>query len=515
MKQEHEWTVIAKKEPPNRTLFSIPSYQRGYRWTKAEVEALLDDLLDFARTPSEAVYCLQPLVVQSLGENKYNVVDGQQRLTTLALILHALKMSPGWEVEYTSENGESLSELLHNPDPERSINDHFRCEAQKAIVEWLGESPERADSVRSLFLGEGGKRIVFLWHELSAEEDGHAAFLRLNALKTPLTSSELIRAFFMESGNGLNPGEKTDIAKEWDEIESATRDESFWAIWPTERFKAVPTRMDFLFSVVANVDGNLARQDPLAVYRSTEERATRKGLQGVWDEVLRCWWWMQSCHADPEAYHLLGWLALFTDREARVLYRDAWGEKSRCRMGPFKQILRKIVAESIAGGEMTGCELESFRYAPDNAESLRRVFVLLNMLAAQQQHIRFRFDLYNLDSWDVEHIAPQTDNLHDLQKNREDTVVDKDSIGNLALLDSRTNRSYKNAVYPEKRKRILLDAPADGVYIPPATAAAFAKTYSPTATQMRYWSETDATNYLGKMKDLFDGFMSMVKEESK
>lgn len=164
---------------------------------------------------------------------------------------------------------------------------------------------------------------------------------------------------------------------------------------------------------------------------------------------------------------------------------------------------------------MTGCELESFRYAPDNAESLRRVFVLLNMLAAQQQHIRFRFDLYNLDSWDVEHIAPQTDNLHDLQKNREDTVVDKDSIGNLALLDSRTNRSYKNAVYPEKRKRILLDAPADGVYIPPATAATFAKTYSPTATQMRYWSETDAANYLGKMKDLFDGFMSMVKEESK
>lgn len=422
-------------------------------------------------------------------------------------------MRPQWEIEYTAETGKRLSELL--PNPERSINDHFRCEAQTAVREWLGASPERSDSVRSVFLGEGGKRIVFLWHELSTEEDGHDAFQRLNAWKTPLTSSELIRALFMEAGNGLNPSEKTDIAKEWNEIESAIRDESFWAIWPTERFKAVPTRMDFLFSVVANVDGNLARQDPLAVYRSAEERAAKNGLRAVWEDVLRCWWWMQSCHADPEVHHLLGWLALFTNRETRVLYRDAWNEKSRCRMEPFKQILRKIVAESIAGGDMSGCELESFRYAPDNTETLRRVFVLLNMMAAQQQHIRFRFDLYKLDSWDVEHIASQTDNPLDRQEHHENPVVDKDDIGNLALLDSGTNRSYKNAVYPEKRKRILLDAPAGGVYIPPATAAAFAKAYSPAATQMRYWSETDAKDYQDKMKDLFDGFMSKAKEESK
>jgi len=512
MKQEYEWAVTTRTELPNGTLFSIPSYQRGYRWTRDEVKALLNDLLDFART-RETVYCLQPLVIQPIGENRYNVVDGQQRLTTLAIILHALGMLPQWEIEYTAENGKCLSDILHNPNPERSINDYFRCEAQKEVVEWLGESPEHTDSMRSVFLGEGGKRIVFLWHELSAEEDEHDAFQRLNAWKTPLTSSELIRALFMEAGNGLNPGEKTDIAKEWDEIESAIRDESFWAIWPTERFKTVPTRMDFLFSVVANVDGNLARQDPLAVYHSIEERATKNGLRYVWEEVLRCWWWMQSCHADSEAHHLLGWLALFTDRETRVLYRNVWGETSRCRIEPFKQALRKIVAESIAGGDISGCELKSFRYAPDNTETLRRVFVLLNMMVAQQQRIRFRFDLYHLDSWDVEHIASQTDNLLDIQERREDPVADKDAIGNLVLLDSGTNRSYKNAVYPEKRKRILLDAPADGVYIPPATAAAFAKVYSPAAAQMRYWSETDATNYRDKMKDLFDGFMSKAKEE--
>ena len=514
MKQEYEWAITTKAELPNGILFSIPSYQRGYRWTRAEVKALLSDLLDFARS-RETVYCLQPLVVQPLGKNKYTVVDGQQRLTTLAIILHALGMSPRWEIEYTAENGKCLSDLLHNPNQERSINDYFRCEAQEEVVKWLGESPERADSVRGVFQGENGKRIVFLWHELSVEEDGHDAFQRLNAWKTPLTSSELIHALFMEAGNGLNPSEKTDIAKEWNEIESAIRDEPFWAIWPAERFKAVPTRMDFLFSIVADVDGNLARQDPLAVYHSIEERSAKNGLRGVWEEVLRCWWWMQSCHADPEVHHLLGWLALFTDREARVLYRDVWGKKSRYRMGPFKQTLRKIVAECIAGGDISGCELESFRYAPDSTETLRRVFVLLNMMVAQQQHIRFRFDLYNRDSWDVEHIASQTDNSLDRQEHREDPVVDKDSIGNLALLDSGTNRSYKNAVFPEKRKRILLDAPSDGVYIPSATAAAFAKVYSPKATQMRYWSETDAANYRDKMKEVFDGFMSKAKEESR
>lgn len=126
--------------------FSIPNYQRGYRWTKREVRALLDDLLAFGKDgDADEPYCLQPLVLQK-KDGKIWVVDGQQRLTTMAIVLRVLGMSGGWNIEYTSERDEEgrakrLSDLLEHPGA--SINDHFRKEAKKTAEEWLSEEPSR------------------------------------------------------------------------------------------------------------------------------------------------------------------------------------------------------------------------------------------------------------------------------------------------------------------------------------------------------------------------------------
>ncbi|MDE6335098.1 MAG: DUF262 domain-containing protein, partial [Muribaculaceae bacterium] len=70
--------------------FIIKDYQRGYRWTSTEVKTLLDDLAEFVhrtdKKPGE-FYCLQPIVVRKIADGRYEVIDGQQRLTTLNLIL--------------------------------------------------------------------------------------------------------------------------------------------------------------------------------------------------------------------------------------------------------------------------------------------------------------------------------------------------------------------------------------------------------------------------------------------
>ena len=75
--------------------FYIPAYQRGYRWTEQEVNDLLNDINEFipreiSDTEEKTWYCLQPVVVKSRSENEYEVIDGQQRLTTIYLILHYL-----------------------------------------------------------------------------------------------------------------------------------------------------------------------------------------------------------------------------------------------------------------------------------------------------------------------------------------------------------------------------------------------------------------------------------------
>ena len=72
--------------------FIVPSYQRGYRWDEINVTDLLDDLLEFMQDGSSGkFYCLQPLVVKKIGTNQYNVIDGQQRLTTIFIILKYLE----------------------------------------------------------------------------------------------------------------------------------------------------------------------------------------------------------------------------------------------------------------------------------------------------------------------------------------------------------------------------------------------------------------------------------------
>lgn len=73
--------------------FYIPSYQRGYRWSETEVVRLLDDIYQNGKKN----YCLQPVVVRK-KEDQYELIDGQQRLTTLYLIYKYMKQ---WLLTYT------------------------------------------------------------------------------------------------------------------------------------------------------------------------------------------------------------------------------------------------------------------------------------------------------------------------------------------------------------------------------------------------------------------------------
>lgn len=81
--------------------FYIPSYQRGYRWSETEVVRLLDDIYQNGKKN----YCLQPVVVRK-KEDQYELIDGQQRLTTLYLIYKYMKNvnpffnEPAWNYYY-------------------------------------------------------------------------------------------------------------------------------------------------------------------------------------------------------------------------------------------------------------------------------------------------------------------------------------------------------------------------------------------------------------------------------
>jgi len=105
--------------------FFIPAYQRGYRWNKIQMKELLDDLFEFAlRDKKEGeFYCLQPIIVQRvtnneklneiseisgwkdvITDNTWEIIDGQQRLTSIYIIYRYLI-----DMKVTSEEKMTLS----------------------------------------------------------------------------------------------------------------------------------------------------------------------------------------------------------------------------------------------------------------------------------------------------------------------------------------------------------------------------------------------------------------------
>ena len=103
---------IAINELSNKQFF-IPHYQRGYRWIDLQVKQLLDDIDSFnpkeiaGKPGGKTFYCLQPVVVKQMDDVSkdqfnlngewYEVIDGQQRLTTFYIILQYINQK--WQGE--------------------------------------------------------------------------------------------------------------------------------------------------------------------------------------------------------------------------------------------------------------------------------------------------------------------------------------------------------------------------------------------------------------------------------
>jgi uncharacterized protein with ParB-like and HNH nuclease domain len=75
--------------------FEVPAYQRPYAWEREHVDQLVDDLVRWAndeagkKDEDKSPYFLGSIVLEQAGNSVFEVVDGQQRLTTLALLFAA------------------------------------------------------------------------------------------------------------------------------------------------------------------------------------------------------------------------------------------------------------------------------------------------------------------------------------------------------------------------------------------------------------------------------------------
>lgn len=430
--------------------FIIPFLQRTYKWKPAQAIQLLEDLQEFTLpTNSKEKYCLQPLAVCRNGES-WEVLDGQQRLTTLLILHRALFQWTGvestpYKQNYAKEDGREDS-ILTNFLTESDLQDDIilttnqdiynMSRVRKEIKKWLASHPECIEYLKELFT-PGGKDLLFLWYEVDYEAR-HKTFKNLNTGKIALTNADLVKALLL-SENSTKIKDKALVAAQFREMEITLENDKFWySICPYDSDSTHP-RIDFLFNIVAQVSPSVYWANEDSARTSFDYFYNKKdNLQTEWEKVRDTFLRLTDLANSPESYHYMGYLVYISCNHARKQQRQQQRFKDTTwtvfkalelyREHGFDKAIEKM--RQLIKKQLSLKELPDYL---DKAQC-RRVFVLHNIEtilsrlealksiypSKNDTDIAFPFELLYAHNWDIEHIASQTDNDLTSEKDRQD-----------------------------------------------------------------------------------------------
>ena len=404
--------------------YKISSYQRGYRWKAEEqVRALLDDVKDFCQQQRQIdeIYCLQPIVVAKGQDEKsefWEVIDGQQRLTTLFLLLHVLREEVyDIDFEVRVNSAHLLTDIVEGKavDTDKSPDAYFMSEAYNYIKDWVGKQTQGNAESKSLDVKKLLTQVQVIWYEVALtsattaeqEKEKIDIFNRLNIGKIPLDDAELLRALFLNHivGEGTHDDVllKGIFATEWQEMEYFLQKDDVWGFLNPED-KAMRNHILLLFRLVAQAKTSQGRatfcyfENELRKLSHEERRAK---VQDYWKETKRLFAFIRACYNDRHLYHILGLcfaLKAINLNELHSLSKDV------CKSELCERFKERIKAK------FKEVKLEELSYENKRTD-IQRVLLLFNVLTMDQQDSlsqqRFPFHIYHQNLWSLEHIHAQ------------------------------------------------------------------------------------------------------------
>lgn len=639
--------------------FYIPAYQRGYRWTEKQVGDLLRDLLCFANDfanegknkKQDQFYCLQPIIARSISDKEklkaifgedYNdcilehgvweIIDGQQRLTTIYLLYKYLLDEKGWDAEklkeeedgkelyhicYATRDGsaaflESMSMInlknTNEEDYKQNVDFFHMANAFKYIAEWIrtdgkeinmryqlgGSLGKIRDSFFELLNGMSdtkGGSVQVLWYEIaeSEEKNNIKEFQKINTGKIRLTDAELIKGLFLLKKNFVS-GDKyikqSELALEWEFIENTLHANNFWYFLQKKGFD-MPNRIDLLFSIIykknalkditeeewdnklKEIDNQLSDTRQSEIFRFYYNRFEGKvgedlqsEVANAWGEVMELFRILDDWFCSPSTYNYIGLLSQCGEDLCRlVLHFDYMPELSS--RFDFEAYLKERISYHLRGIKIDK-EKKVILNTYKEHNNIYKLLLTLNihLLNEQNQKLdsdsdvyKFPFDVLSTQNWDIEHVdsfhtnalkrekdkidwinTAKDDRLEELtveeqeqlkqyiedraydqaidllKKNAHEFEVDeenKNSIGNLTLLDAATNRMYGNSLFCTKR-RIIVERIKQGIFVPIATQYIFAKFFDQKGTNRSLWTKEDMHAY---HKYVYSVIINYIKNE--
>ncbi len=544
--------------------FYIPSYQRGYRWTYLQIENLLNDIWEFSKGVDGDFYCLQPLVVkeqkkdllaeikqansveevEALLKREWIVIDGQQRLTTIYLILKALENKECPSIEYERE---SYIEKCDSSDEIKkdNIEIYHLTSAKECIRKWIETNLKDSTNTFCNKILEQTKFIFYNVGEVSEGQE-HDIFNNLNSGKIALTNAELIKALF------LNKVGKEDIvhreveqrllADEFDQIERTLRQDDFWYFLAGNKEKP-SSCINLLFDLMleSSVQNSKYRTDePFRTFFYFNDLINGNGSEDsykeskiIWENVRKVFHIMEGWFNDSVMYNLIGY------------HRSANGGKTLCEI--YKKFCEEKSKNEFKKWLVDECKnhidypdgFMQLRY-DENKDKVFNLLLLFNVATLNerpQEAVKFSFANLHKYNWDVEHISPQNPKNNDELRKVVENITDKNSlellwkaleindtkiieeerakcfaagddlmgIQNLTLLTAHDNRGIGNKFFFEKRQK-LQEYYQQGSFIPACSMNVFMKFYSEKPEQMAFWDKDDRDSYKNKLEQTIKNF---------
>lgn len=498
--------------------FYIPSYQRGYRWKSRQVSQLIDDVDAFTPTESTPFYFLQALAVAKDRESYIvNVVDGQQRLTTLKLIL-----------------GEGSGELPigYAREANKALDRHFMNMAKEVIEEKLGEiGTER----RTEFCKKIKERCKFLYYEVDIDKE-LSTFYELNSGKIPAKDSELAKCVMLTLGNDESSDITNARANEWDEIERKLNDDSFFSFFTPKGTWREEDRMTVLLRYAGLKSTKQEQEEEVFPFltRILDELKTRSRMT-IWKTIYSAFYRLLEWYNDPLMYHAFG----------TVVHQK---NNKDINLKTRKEILVDI--ENMKKYEPS----ENKDDYNKGGDKLFNYLLLSNIAFCWKRWpYRYSFEKHRkVDAWSLEHIFAR--NQKNLNKEEFDDWLGKaaysmekfetyqeecsngkgdewlaqelgsrypstedNSIRNLALLPKNANSSLNNKLFEGKREAVSKWACDSwtGYWVPPVTEAVFMKSLPGLKMTLPYWSEEDKEAYINTMSMDIASFIDALKNPLK
>ena len=409
--------------------FYIPAYQRGYRWTGQEVNDLLNDIYEFIpreinETEDKTWYCLQPIVVKNRANQEYEVIDGQQRLTTIYLVLYYLnqdfvekRRDKLFSIDYETR-GDSKTFLEHPENENDECIDFFYIHlAYTAIERWFEKKEEESTFDKNEYRSKLKFHTKVIWYE-TTEDNPITVFTRLNIGKISLTNAELIKALFLNSSNFRVGDEdrmrlrQIEIANEWDNIETSLQNNKLWYFLSDEQKE--DNRIEYIF----NLMNDSADTDPYSTFRFFYARLagkTESDMNSYWEEIQAYYQRFNEWFSERELYHKIGFI--LTAKAAGV--KELYHKSSALRKSEFISYIDQVIKNHYRN-----LNLFDLDYENKNTKEILLLYNILTMLQNEHDSSYFPFDDFKLNKWDIEHIASRKDSDSIPFANRKDWLGD-------------------------------------------------------------------------------------------